>query len=61
VKLPDLPPPGSFDAGGAPTSIFFTWWRDTGAGEKIGGATLGDAPGGWVPSIQGEMGFGAGS
>lgn len=61
VKLPVPPPPGSFDSKGVPTSTFFTWWRDTGAGEKIGGATLGDAPGGWVPSIQGEMGFGAGS
>lgn len=61
VQLPHPPPPGSFDATGAPTITFFNWWANTGAGEQVGGTTLGDIPGGWVPGIQQEMGFGAGS
>lgn len=61
VQLPEPPPPGSFDSSGAPTATFFDWWADTGAGEMLDGQTLGDIPGGWVPGIQGEMGFGAGS
>jgi hypothetical protein len=61
VQLPEPPPPGSFDSDGVPTTKFFTWWANPGAGEKLDGQTLGDIPGGWVPAIQGEMGFGAGS
>lgn len=66
VKLPVPPPAGSFAADGAPTAAFFTWWRDTGAGEVIHDApdrsnnSLGDIPGGWVPQIQQMMGFGDG-
>jgi hypothetical protein len=61
VQLPDPPPPGSFDASGAPTQEFFDWWANIGAGETLNGETLGDVPGGWVPGIQQEMGFGAGN
>lgn len=61
VQLPHPPPAGSFDTSGKPTMVFFNWWADTGAGEVIDGHTLGDIPGGWVPGIQQEMGFGAGS
>jgi hypothetical protein len=50
--LSQPPPPGSFDAHGNPTLTFGDWWRDTGAGEKVGGKPLAD----WLTSIQVAMG-----